>query len=803
MIRYTSTLILLIFTTVAFLASAQNQNEKKLDSLLKRAKSVTDTAKANTLNEIALVYLNVNDLDKVLQYAKEADKLSSEISYSFGKLRALNYIGKVEKRNNNYDKALELYQTSLKLSESLSDTLWISRNINNIGEIYYEQNKFSEAIEYYEKSLRLKQLSRDKKGEGITLNSIGQIYIRWGKNEEAIKILQNSLQIFDSLKTDEGSLFSAKVMNSIGNLYQNTNVGNDTLRIGQAIIYYNQALSICKKLDRKKETAEILISLGNAYVTKSDVHKTKLDRTNTTKEDKEMEKNLFLNLNNQAIYHYESALEIFKSINDSKGIAMAYSNISFTLTDVLKFDPEQTTFNKILNYSNEAIEISKNVNNKLEIAFNLYIIARSYFFMKNYANAIIFLNQSHQIAVELKVPKNILNDYILYSEIYEQMGDYKNAFIYSRKSSQLQDTLTNEASLKSIQEMQTKYETEKKEADIKLLNADKALQEKEIRQQRMVIIGFVVGFVLILIFSIIIYKQYRDKRRANILLAQQKEEISMQRDEIEKQKEIAEHQRDEITEQKREIDDSIRYAKRIQNAVMPLAENISKYVSEIFIMFKPKDVVSGDFYFVKHIETSNVVVIAASDCTGHGVPGAFMSMLGLTFMNEICTKPEVQHSGEVLNLLRTYIINSLHQTGKTGEQKDGMDISLIVIYPDKKKIEFSGANNPLFLIRNDELIEYKGDRMPVGIHDKMDTSFTTNEISYHENDRFYMFSDGFADQFGGPKAKKFLYKNFKQLLLSHHTESMVEQKNIYEKTSVEWRGNIEQIDDQLIIGVKM
>ena len=448
--RYITSFILFITFFLSANINAQNQNEKKLDSLLNRLKSATDTAKANTLNEIAYFYLNHNDQNKVLQYAKEADKLSSKLSHPLGKLRALNYFGKIEKRNNNYTEALKYYKSSLSLSESIPDTLWISRNINNIGEVYYEQNKFSEAIEYYKKSLTLKQLSKDQKGEGITLNSIGQVYIRWGKNEEAIKVLQEALKIFESLHTEEGDLFSAKVMNSIGTLYQNTNVGSDTIRIGQAIKYYTKALSICNKLNKKKETAEILISIGNAYATKSDIHKEKMDLPSIPKKQIEKEKNIFLNLTDKAIYNYEKALEIFKTISDNKGIAMSYSNISFILSDILKINPEQTSFNKILNYSNEAIEISKKVNNKLEIAFNLYIIARSNFYMKNYANALSFLNQSHQIAVELKVPKNILSDYKLYSEIYEQMGDYRNAFIYSRKSSQLQDTLTNEASLKSI-----------------------------------------------------------------------------------------------------------------------------------------------------------------------------------------------------------------------------------------------------------------------------------------------------------------------------------------------------------------
>lgn len=311
-------------------------------------------------------------------------------------------------------------------------------------------------------------------------------------------------------------------------------------------------------------------------------------------------------------------------------------------------------------------------------------------------------------------------------------------------------------------------------------------------------IGYIIIGILILIFSIKIYtrKLEADKRRLEGIVVERTAEVVRQKDEIlDKNKEI-EHKNKDIT-------DSILYAKRIQEALLPTENALNNDYFEYFIYFKPKDIVSGDFYFLKKIERSNVIVAAAVDCTGHGVPGAFMSMLGISFLNEIISKPEVTHSDIVLNRLRESIIESLNQSGREGETKDGMDINLIAYEYLNHKLEFSGANNPLYLIRNGELIEYKGDKMPVGLHDKMNIPFSRNKIDMQVGDIIYLFSDGFADQFGGEKGKKYMYKHYKEFLTSIHTKPMKIQRDLIEKEIIDWRGEMEQVDDHIIMGIKV
>ncbi len=281
--------------------------------------------------------------------------------------------------------------------------------------------------------------------------------------------------------------------------------------------------------------------------------------------------------------------------------------------------------------------------------------------------------------------------------------------------------------------------------------------------------------------------------------------------EVVKQKDEIELQRDQISEQKQQITDSIQYASRIQSAVMPSKDFINKALPNYFILFKPRDIVSGDFYWIG--EKDNKIIVVAADCTGHGVPGAFMSMLGVSFLNEIINKSEVTQANLILNQLREYVKSTLGQEEHTEEikAKDGMDIAICVFDFQSKTLQYAGAYNPLYLIRNGELIETKADKMPIGIYINEKTTFTNHELNFEKEDIFYIFSDGYIDQFGGERGFKFMSKPFKRLLLDISDKTMSEQYKILEQKHNEWVNYIDprtksaynQIDDILIIGIKV
>jgi serine phosphatase RsbU (regulator of sigma subunit) len=259
-------------------------------------------------------------------------------------------------------------------------------------------------------------------------------------------------------------------------------------------------------------------------------------------------------------------------------------------------------------------------------------------------------------------------------------------------------------------------------------------------------------------------------------------------------------QKEHIEKQNKEIKYSFDYAKKIQSTVLPRHEVFDNLFAEHFIFFKPRDIVSGDFYWIS--QSDRRIVLTAADCTGHGVPGSLMSMLGITMLHEIVNEKNVMHSEEVLNHLRLSIARTLKQEGKIGEQKDGIDMALMIYDTATRKLEFSGANNPLYIVRNGEMLEYKGNNMPVAYYEKM-SDFTRFTIEMKQGDRVYMFTDGFPDQFGGPQGKKFKYRPFKDLLLEIHERPMEEQQRILSLIFDEWKGDLSQIDDVLVIGLRL
>lgn len=262
---------------------------------------------------------------------------------------------------------------------------------------------------------------------------------------------------------------------------------------------------------------------------------------------------------------------------------------------------------------------------------------------------------------------------------------------------------------------------------------------------------------------------------------------------IEEQKKILEEKNTEIT-------DSINYAKKIQAALIPSELEFTSNFSESFVLFKPKDIVSGDFYWIT--KRDNFIFYATADCTGHGVPGGFMTMLGISFLDEIINEKNVSEPAEVLNSLRDRIIHTLKQTATAGENKDGMDIVVCRIDLDRKSLCYSGANNSLYIYRKDSFKEYKPDKQPCGFHAQVQP-FSQHEIKLEPGDCVYTFTDGFADQFGGPKGKKFMYKQLEELVASLQYKPLKEQKSALESAFDNWKGNLEQLDDVCIIGVKI
>jgi serine phosphatase RsbU (regulator of sigma subunit) len=382
--------------------------------------------------------------------------------------------------------------------------------------------------------------------------------------------------------------------------------------------------------------------------------------------------------------------------------------------------------------------------------------------------------------------------------INNQQGEIsvqKQTIIVQQKDVQVQkDTLSKQKEQINIQLTRINEQLRKiSEQDSRI-----KMQLESIEKQKLILCFVLFALLLVSVLGYYIYRGYKIKKEANIRLEEKNRTILLQKDEIEKQRDIAAAQRDQIAYQKKHITDSIMYAKRIQTALLPSLELFSDKL-EHFVLYKPLAIVSGDFYWVS--SQGNLQVIISADCTGHGVPGAFMSMLGVTMLNEIVNGKHILMPDQIIENLRQGIIKSLNQVAEEDSIKDGMDIAVCVVDIDNSILWYSGANSPLYLVRESELVHYRADKMPVAVHYRMDP-FTLHKIELQKDDVFYIFTDGYSDQFGGPKQRKFMSVQLKETLIAMSGKPMLQQGELLNEIFEEWRGDNPQVDDVTMIGVR-
>jgi serine phosphatase RsbU (regulator of sigma subunit) len=388
-----------------------------------------------------------------------------------------------------------------------------------------------------------------------------------------------------------------------------------------------------------------------------------------------------------------------------------------------------------------------------------------------YDSALTLLAQNHQKERMMEVHGKM-------SEAYEGAGDYRHAFASEKAYETLKDSLFNDKKSKEFTRNELKYEFDKKE------QADKMEQVKKDASIRLIFIALGGGFITLLIFLYYVNRSNRQKKRINLQL---------------------EHVNALIQEKNKNITDSINYAKRIQGAILPSKQTVRELLPSSFILLKPKDIVSGDFYWIEKIAgNSEKILFAAVDCTGHGVPGAMVSVVGYNNLNRCVKEFSLSKPADILDKLNELVQETFDNS--EDEVRDGMDISLCMLDMENGILEYAGANNPLWIIRKDSangaIEEIKGNKQPIGKY-AAHQPFTNHVIKLNKGDAIYIFSDGFADQFGGEKGKKFKYKSLQKLLLSIQHQTMPEQEQILLKTFIDWQNVLEQVDDVLIVGIRI
>lgn len=523
----------------------------------------------------------------------------------------------------------------------------------------------------------------------------------------------------------------------------------------KAIKYLEKALKISKKNNLRIYEAKAYETMGSIYFLAKDYRKSK--------------------------NAYQDELKIKEEIGNKEDVAL----VLFNLGSVFMHWGKEGRASK---FYEESLEIAKRHNMK-ELEFKLNnVLFDAYYEKKRYKKALKYFKNYIEKKDSAFLTSNRRQYTILTKKIKEKEEEIKV------KDSTI---IVIDSTLGHVEEERDtlKVETERKGKEIEKLNYEKAYQEKVIQNQKLQMYFLIVGVLLVVIIAIVLFRLYLFKKKANNMLKAKNEEILQQKEEIEAQ-------RDHIEVQNKHITDSIVYAQRIQQAALPDEKIINEVGIDHFILFKPRDIVSGDFYWMKRVG-ENIIIVAA-DCTGHGVPGAFVSMLGMSFLNDIIPNKRFNlKASEILEKLRVKVKSSLKQTGRDSESKDGMDIALCVINQEEQVMQYAGAHNPLYYIRDGELNVVKATRNPIGIFFK-EFPFENHKIELKEGDQFYIFSDGYVDQFGGENRKKFSSKRLKKLILDIYDKDMETQKNTLNETIEDWKRYAgEQIDDILIVGFKV
>ncbi len=770
---------------------------------------VNDPGQVKVYTQAAGLFISLEMFEKAGDYYKNAldfldeNKEDPDPALVEDYAWALCNAGQLEGCNRNYTRLLGIAE-----EKNLTDIRL--RTLYNLAEVTLRQKDYQANLKYNQLLHEHFKRAGDRQAMAFIANNMGYTLLKMEDQRGALQAFRDALSYGEESQMDNRR--KAQLLSNIGICYQNLNEYENSIR------FLRQGVNILRADNQTEEQARLENITANVFLLKRDVYNAGVFSLSSIESAKQSGNKWIL------VDCYHTYSQILKRGNDHIR-ALEYYELYLNLKDSLAFEQrlrDQKLAQRILDLEKSEKELRLVLADEelkdLELR-NLQIET------EKKEQELELLRRER--ALEVSERQRIMQSLELTRERHE-------AEIRQREI----EALNQQREIQELLIKQKEAEEKEREREIRLLENEKELQQLEIERQtearkRIIWMLFLmIAIVLLMVVSFFVVRKknkvlaqqkqeieeknydleqkneeiraqsenlqtaYEEIQTTNEMLEQKSEEILTQNEQIIKQKELIEDKNKNIT-------DSILYAGRIQNAVLPPENFLEGIVKESFLLFRPKDIVSGDFYW--SASKGNYHVIAAADCTGHGVPGAFMSMLGITLLNEIIIRTEKLKASDILDQLREEVINSLKQGGAAGETKDGMDIALCVLDKKKSVLQYAAANNSMYMFRKGEMKVFNPDKMPIGIspqYDEKMENFTYNDISLQTGDIFYLFTDGYADQFGGPEGKKFKYTRFREILKEIHTKPMSEQKIILDETFEKWRGETVQIDDILIIGFK-
>ena len=806
--------VVFLFVALGFTTIVRSQ--QTLDSLVSQLTKfpatgqLIDTNRLRVLGALGDYYQNINP-DSAVFFHTRAISLADELLNQHAELNAMvrihielrkgenikkagwDYllIGELDKAVVSFSKALAIAEKYRSSSNGLlrrkADQLYAGV-IFNTGTLYYVKSEYALALDYYLEALEINRAIGNAVGESANLGNIGAVYHSLGNYSKALDYYYQALRMDENLGNLSGQSYN---LGNIGITYRN--LGEHE----KALEHYSRAQEIDKALGDIAAQSANLVNIGTIYNYLGDYDK--------------------------SLNFYAQALSLDSALGDRRGMAIDYGNIGAVYFHI--GDADEALKNYML-----ALKLSVEQDDKETQANNLANLGEAYTYLGRFAEAENYLHQALSVSYEIKAADLIRLSHFHLSILYEKMNKFPQALDEYKKYVSWRDSVFNEVNTKAAIQKEMQFEHEKETAadsvaharEQEVSAAEIARNEAEItvkENQQYALFG---GLLLVVVFALFMYNRFRVTRAQKQIIEHQKKEVELQKD-------YAEQQRHLVEEKNKEITDSINYAKRIQAAILPPQRLVKEHLPESFILYKPKDIVAGDFYWLERVQltsggkqfvdhsnteqsstssrqlhTAGCILFAAADCTGHGVPGAMVSVICNNGLNRSVREHGLTDPGKILDKTREIVIQEFEKSEE--EVKDGMDISLcsLVRHSDGGTLSWSGANNPLWIIRKNGKVveEIKADKQPIGKYTGA-KPFTTHHINLEKGDSIYIFTDGFQDQFGGEKGKKFKASSMKELLLTVQDRSMEDQKVLLSEVFENWRGKLEQLDDVCVIGVKI
>lgn len=748
-------------TTLLCLTSFLKAQEE--GTLINQIEQTKGLEKAQAFHDLIIKYYREGNYDSAYYWATERLEFAKSLGNDSVQTEAIIRIGQIFDKQLEFEQARDYFRQAYHFSKKKNYKYGMGKADLKIALSFYKETEFDSSIYYSSQAEKIFSKLENKEKLTVAYTGMGNCYLKQGNLVSALDNYFKSLELEQQLN-DTAAMASS--YQNIGAVYYYQDETDDALK------YFLKALHLKELMGNEGALIGGYHNVGAIYKS--------------------------LNDKDSSLLFYRKALGLATKLNRQEFIALSSTTIGSLHLEMENYDSARI-------YLNKALKIQNEIDDRMSVIYTLRELGILEAKTGQSKKAIEYLDKAKTIGEEENLVIELLDVYDYLYQVYEDQKQFDKAFENYKKFVAVKDTLINEEVQEQTIKRDLQYQFDKEKLQDSLnheqekavieatASANEAKKDAEIKAGKLQTYLLIGGLIMIITFLGFVFNRLKITRK-------QKDEISQQKIEIESQKHEVEEAHNLLAEHHKEIQDSINYAKRIQEAIMPSLDAVYNALKNVFILYLPKDVVAGDFFWVEQVD--DIVYFAAADCTGHGVPGAMVSVVCSNALTKALLEEKITNTGNLLDRTRELVVSQLAKSGE--EVKDGMDISLCALNMTSFKLHWSGANNPLWILRKDtqEIDEIKADKQPIG-KTFSPKPFTTHELSLQKGDTIYIFTDGYQDQFGGPRGKKFKAAQLKTLLLGNRDKSMASQKSLLHNTLMQWKESLEQIDDVCIIGVRI